>query len=181
VQTLFGGSPPPAVALKNPQAILENTLLFSKEFMRRYFLAWYWAFYLLLKFFGFGFFLSIFAAMVCLAIGCFTFGLVRAIDESRKGTRPTLTAGWQHGSVAAPPPPPQSHLPASWNAQPGLPPKAAADASDPFVGNLVLGIFHLETCHWVDTISLKNRVGFSTAAEAKAHGFKPCRICSPPW
>ena len=46
-------------------------------------------------------------------------------------------------------------------------------------GNMVLGIFHMENCHWVDSISLKNRVGFSTAAEATSHGFKPCRICSP--
>jgi hypothetical protein len=147
--------------------------------LRRYFLAWYWAAYLLLKFFGFSFFLSMFAALVCLAIGCLTFGLVRAIDESRKATRGTLTpGGWQHAAVPAPPPPPQ--FPASWNAQPGLPPAAAANAAlDPIVGNLVLGIFHLEKCHWVDTISLKNRVGFTTAAEAKAHGFKPCHICSP--
>jgi methylphosphotriester-DNA--protein-cysteine methyltransferase len=61
-----------------------------------------------------------------------------------------------------------------------VPPTAAANAaSDPFIGNLVLGIFHLEDCHWVDTISVKNRVGFNTAADARAHGFKPCRICSP--
>jgi hypothetical protein len=118
-----------------------------------------------------------FAALVCLAIGCLTFGLVRAIDESRKA-RGTLAPGWQHAAVPAAPPPPQ--FPASWNAQPGLPPTATANAaSDPFIGNLVLGIFHLEACHWVDTISLKNRVGFTTAADAKAHGFKPCRICSP--
>jgi hypothetical protein len=32
---------------------------------------------------------------------------------------------------------------------------------------------------WVDRISTKNRVGFSTGSEAVSHGFKPCRICSP--
>jgi hypothetical protein len=179
VQTLFGGSPPPDVKIKDPHAVMQNTFVFAKEFVRRYFLAWYWAAYLLLKFFGLSFFLSMFAALVCLAIGCFTFGLVRALDESRKA-RSTLTTGWQqHAAVpAAPPPPPQ--FPASWHAQPGLPPAAATNAAtDPIVGNLVLGIFHLEKCHWVDTISLKNRVGFTTAAEAKAHGFKPCHICSP--
>ena len=178
VQTLFGGSPPPAIQIKDPHAVMQNTFVFGKDFVRRYFLAWYWAIYLILKFFGVSFFFSLFAALVCLAIGCFTFGLIRALDESRKA-HSTLAIGSQHSVPAAPPQPPQ--FPASWNAQPGLPPIAAtAKAStDPLVGNLVLGIFHLENCHWVDTISLKNRVGFHTAAEARAHGFKPCRICSP--
>jgi hypothetical protein len=139
----------------------------------------YWASYLLLKFFGVSFFVSMFVALVCFAIGCFMFGLIRALDESRKAGS-TLTSGWQPAAVPAPPSPPQ--FPASWNAQPGLPPITAAtvdSATNPFVGNLVLGIFHLENCHWVDTISQKNRVGFPSAAEARAHGFKPCRICSP--
>jgi hypothetical protein len=178
VQTLFGGSPPPEIKLKDPQAIGQNTVVFAKEFLRRYFLAWYWAAYLLLKFFGISFVLSMFAALVCLAIGCLTFGLVRAIDESRKATRPGLAAGWQHAAVSAPPPPP--NFPATWTPQPvPLPTTATNAAPDPFIGNLVLGIFHLENCHWVDTISLKNRVGFTTAADARAHGFKPCHICSP--
>ena len=179
VQTLFGGSPPPEIKLKDPHAVMQNTFVFAKDFVRRYFLAWYWAAYLMLKFFGFSFFLSMFVALVCLAIGCFTFGLLRALDESRKA-RLNLAPAWQPGAVPAAPPNPLPQLPASWNAQPGLPPSATANAgSDPIIGNLVLGIFHLGNCHWVDTISLKNRVGFTTAADAKAHGFKPCRICSP--
>ena len=179
VQTLFGGSPPPKIKLKDPHAVMQNTFVFAKVFVRRYFLGLYWASYLLLKFFGVSFFVSMFVALVCFAIGCFMFGLIRALDESRKAGS-TLTSGWQPAAVPAPPSPPQ--FPASWNAQPGLPPITAAtvdSATNPFVGNLVLGIFHLENCHWVDTISQKNRVGFPSAAEARAHGFKPCRICSP--
>jgi hypothetical protein len=181
VQTLFGGSPPPEIKLKDPYAVMDNTVLFAKQYIRTYFLAWYWAAYLFLKFFGFSFFFAMFAALVFLTLGCLTVGLIRAIEESRKATRAPLAPGWQHTSVAAAPPIPHPHLSPGWTApQPGLPPASAANAaSDPFVGNLVLGIFHLENCHWVNTISLKNRVGFSTAAEAKAHGFKPCRICSP--
>ena len=177
VQTLFGGAPPPEIKLKDPHAVTQNTFIFAKEFVRRYFLALYWASYLVLKFFGVSFFLSMFAALVCFAIGCLMFGLIRALDESRKA-RLNPAPGWQQATVPAPPSPPQ--FPAAWNAQPGLPPMATANAAtDPFVGNLVLGIFHKENCHWVNSISQKNRVGFPSAAEAKAHGFKPCRICSP--
>lgn len=177
VQTLFGGSPAAAIVVKDPQDILRNTFTFSKEFLRRYFLAWYWGAYLLLKFVGFGFFLSLFVGLFCLALACLTFGVVKAIEESRKPMRSNLPS-WQQASISAPPPPDPQTL--SWNVQP--PPPATSPAimaTDPFVGNLVLGIFHLEKCDWVDRISLKNRVGFASVAEAQSHGFKPCRICSP--
>ena len=51
----FGGTPPRADKSQRSDAIA-NTVFFSKEFLRRYFLIWYWAAYLLLKFLGFGFF-----------------------------------------------------------------------------------------------------------------------------
>lgn len=179
VQTLFGGSAQAApIQIKDPLAVFDNTIVFSREFARKYFLAWYWGALLLLQFTGIGFFLSIFAALVCLAVGCLTFGYVKALDESRKARRAGL-AGWQPSSVSVTPPPDPHGLPPSWTVQPTLTPSPAVTASDPFVGNMVLGIFHLEKCHWVDSISLKNRVGFSSVTEAQSHGFKPCRICSP--
>lgn len=178
VQTLFGGSPPTPIIVKDPQDVLRNTFTFSKEFLRRYFVAWYWAAYLLLKFVGFSFAVSLFVGLFCLAIACLTFGVVKAIEESRKPSRLSGLPPWQQPSIASPPPDPQK---LSWNVQPPPPPPTspAITASDPFVGNLVLGIFHLENCHWVGRISLKNRVGFASVAEAQSHGFKPCRICSP--
>ena len=102
--------------------------------------------------FGFSFFLSIRAGTGS-ANRLLTFGLVRAVDESRKARGLWRLVG-STPQCAPPPAPPQ--FPASWNAQPGLPPTATANAaSDQFIGNLVLGIFHLAACHWVDTISLK--------------------------
>jgi predicted Ser/Thr protein kinase len=177
VQTLFGGSPASPVIIKDPQDVLRNTFIFSKEFLRRYFLAWYWGAYLLLKFMGFSFALSLFVGLFCMAIACLTFGVVKAIEESRRPSRSTLPP-WQQPPLSAPPPDPQK---LTWNVQPPPPPSTspAISASDPFVGNMVLGIFHLEKCHWVDRISLKNRVGFTSIADAQSHGFKPCRICSP--
>jgi serine/threonine protein kinase len=180
VQTLFGGAGKAPVVLKDPQDILRNTFTFSREFLRSYFilfLAWDWGAYLLLKFVGFGFFISLFVGMFCLAIACLTFGVVKAVEESRKPVRLSGLPAWQHPSISAPPPNPQT---LSWNVQPLPPPASSAvTAADPLVGNMVLGIFHLENCNWVNSISLKNRVGFSTVAEAQSHGFKPCHICSP--
>ena len=185
VQSLFSSTPPPPLqtTVTDPQDVLGNTITFSKEFVRKYFLVWYWGAYILLKFLGFGFFLSVFAALVCLALGCLTFGFVRAIDESLKAKRGIQSSSWLPPSItAAPPPDPQAQFPRTWNPQVNLPPAPSVVApatTDPFVGNLVLGIYHLENCHWVNRITTKNRVGFATSSEAIQHGFKPCRICSP--
>ncbi len=180
VQSLFSAAPKPAhgqVVLKDPQAIFPNTITFSKEFARKYFLLWYWGAYILLKFLGFDFFLSVIAGLICLAVACLTFGFVRALDESRKSQSGSLTSGWIPPTILAAPPDPQPQIPAPWPAKPA--PSVATGVSDPFVGNLVLGIYHQEKCDWVNRISSKNRIGFATAAEAISHGFKPCRICSP--
>jgi hypothetical protein len=178
VQTLFGG-PPPAV-LQDPTDVLQNTLFFSKEFLRKYFLLWYWAAYIILKFVGLDFFLSLFVSFICLAIGCITFGLARAIDEAHKAKRAKAFPTVQPLSIAVPgfsaPLPRQSN---SWNPHVTLPSPLSSSTTQPFIGNLVLGIYHLEDCDWVDHISAKNRVGFSTTTEAISHGFKPCRLCWP--
>ena len=174
VQTLFSGAPAAAL-VRDPTDVLGNTVFYSKEFLRKYFLIWYWAAYILLDFLGFDFLVTLFVALVCLSIGCLTFGLVRSVDERVKAKRAKLNPAWQPLAVG-PPQPAQT----SWNPPVSLPsPLANTGSSDPFVGNLVLGIYHLEKCDWVKRISTKNRVGFSTASEALSHGFKPCRICSP--
>ena len=189
-QSVFSGgaATPQKPAVRNPFAVAENTFHFSKEFLRRYFLIWYWAAYILLDFLGFDFFVSIFVALVILMVACFGFGLVRAIDEALKAStgNSQIPAGsrqlYQPAVATAPPRPGPPSIPVSWNSHTALPPPPApliTSVPDPFVGNRVLGIFHLETCDWVDRISAKNRVGFSTASEAASHGFKPCRICSP--
>jgi serine/threonine protein kinase len=181
LQSVFSAAPPgPAPLTTNPHDVWGNTIVYSKEFVRKYFLVWYWGAYILLKFLGFDFFLSVFAGLLCLALGCLTFGLVKAIDESFKAQRSGLAPRWQPPTLAAPNPPPA--LATSWTPPPNHQPPPSATTptvSDPFVGNLVLGIYHSETCDWVNRISVKNRVGFSTASDAISHGFKPCRICSP--
>ena len=179
-QSVFSvGSGQRKTKVRNPFAVAENTIHFSKEFLRSYFLISYWAVYVLLDFIGLNLFLSLFVALICLAVTCFGVGLVRAIDEALKAsTAKSLGHGQQQPAVA----PPLPNSPPSWNPQVSLPSPPASvisSASDPFVGNRVLGIYHLKKCDWADRISAKNRVGFSSAYEAASHGFKPCRICSP--
>lgn len=219
LQSVFSSpvAPAPAPAgpvIKDPYDVMGNTLIFSKEFIRKYFLLWYWAGYTVLRAIGFDFGIGLFAALVCLLIGCLSYGLVKAREESRRARGLGPSVAWQqamsaaaassHVTSSSPGPnlisahSPPAHVPRSWTpppavtappptqATPWTPPVNAATptpttpaVSDQFVGNSVLGIYHLANCDWVDHISTKNRVGFSSGSEALSHGFKPCRICSP--
>jgi len=171
---------------------MSNAFTFSKEFMRKYFLLWYWASYMAMRGFGFEFDIALFAAFICMLVSCLAYGLVKAREESRKVKNlgpgvtwqpPTLAAprvAWQQPpAITAPPPAQQFSLSLSAQVSNPTPTAVTPAVSDPFVGNIVLGIYHVENCDWVDHISTKNRVGFATASEATSHGFKPCRICSP--
>jgi hypothetical protein len=199
VQSLFSANAPATGAVSlitDPHDVTHNAWTFSKEFVRKYFLLWFWASYTVLRGFGFDFGVAIFAALVCMVLGCITFGLVRAIDESRKAKGLSGGTGWQAPAISAHSPP--AHVNSAWIPPPAIsapppqqqslwtppvnqptPTAIAPVVPDPFVGNKVLGIYHQENCNWVDQISTKNRVGFPTASEAVSHGFKPCRICSP--
>lgn len=217
-QSVFSpaAAPPAQVPLiTNPYDMFGNTMVFSKEFVRKYFLLWYWASYTAFRGFGFDFPMSLFVALICMFLGCITYGFIRARDEMRKATKLPPGVAWQPPTVAAsgassqfatsssgpglisahsPPahlksawiPPPAISAPPPAHGTPWTPPVNAPSptavtpvVSDPFIGNVVLGIYHVENCDWVDRISTKNRVGFSTGSEAVSHGFKPCRICSP--
>ena len=174
VQTLFSSAP--TVTVRDPNDVLGNTIHFSKEFVIKYFLIWYWATYIVLNFIGIDFLASLFVALICLMVGSLMYGLVKSIDEGMKARRARLSSGWQQTATITS----QQTGPGSWHPMVNLPPPSGnTGTSNPFIGNLVLGIYHLENCDWVERIASKNRVGFSTGSEAISHGFKPCRICSP--
>ena len=191
VQTLFAtGGATPALAVRNPDAIGRNSLYFAKEFFRGHFFWWYWGVYVLFQFGGLGAGLSLLAAVLCVTIACLTYGLFRALEESRAGQRlnpasqragalPPIAA--RHNPVAtktATPLTPMQHQ-SLQQSQP-LTPSAAAMSPEPLIGNRVLGIYHRRDCDWVHQISASNVVGFKSQTEALSHGYKPCRICSPP-
>lgn len=171
--TLFSAAP---VSVRDPSDIAGNTIFYAKE-AAPYFLALFWLTYLVLSFLGFDFLIAVFTAILCVSVGCLTFGMLRSLDEGAKARRANLTA--KPKPALAGPKAPQS-LPITWKPDGNAPPTVLTMApTDPFIGNLMLGIFHLGTCDWVNRISIRNRVGFPTAAEAVSRGFKPCRICSP--
>ena len=130
VQTLFGGAQVPAVVL-DPNNVGQNTLFYSKEFLRKYFLIWYWAAYVILKFIGFDFFVSMFIAFICLSLGCLTFGLAKAADAALKGNASNLIPGTQpaanYSMTLNPRPAPAN----SWNPQVSLPLSQQTSGSDP--------------------------------------------------
>ena len=200
-------APAPVLVIKDPYDVVGNTMVFGKEFVRKYFLLWYWASYTALRALGLDFGVTLFAALICMFVGCISYGCVKAREASRKAKglpgvawQPPLptpaTSATGPASISAHSPP--AHVNAAWTPPPSIsapppaqgtpwtppvnspPPTAVTPVvSDPFVGNSVLGIYHVGNCDWVDRISTKNRVGFSTGSEAASHGFKPCRICSP--
>jgi hypothetical protein len=183
VQTIFSaGAAPSALASRNPDAIGRNSLYFGKEFFRGHFFWWYWGVYVLFQFGGLGSGLSLLAAVLCVTIACLTYGLFRALEESRSaprlnaipqrsGTLPPVAQ--RHTLFSSPPATTPLHQP-----QP-LIPFPAAMSPEPFIGNRVLGIYHVRHCDWVHQISAANLVGFKSQTEASTHGYKPCRICSP--
>ena len=204
-------APPQVPLITDPYDVTGNTMVFAKEFVRKYFLLWYWASYTVFRGIGFAFPTSLFVALICMFIGCVTYGFIKAREEERKAKGLPPGVAWQPPTVAASASSPQlttsalisahsppAHVKTAWIPPPAIsaPPPAQGTpwtppvnspaptavtpaVSDPFIGNIVLGIYHVEKCDWVDHISTKNRVGFSTGSEAVSHGFKPCRICSP--
>jgi hypothetical protein len=114
------------------------------------------------------------AATLTVAVVCVIIGLYKAIDEMRTARHKLFAQ--QVPSIAPP-----RHVPASWQTVTHVYPlPATTKRSGPFLGNRVLGIYHLPDCDWVTQINAPNLVSFTSSADAASHGYKPCRICSPP-
>ena len=181
-QSIFSGGTAPSAAVRDPNAVGLNTIHFGKEFFRGNFFWWYWGVYVLFQFGGLGAGFSLLAAILCVTVACFIYGLFRALEESRTAQR--LGPAAQRATILPPitarPNPVARPAPAKPLPQPLSPLLSpAAMSPEPFIGNRVLGIYHLPNCDWVHQISAANLVGFGSRSEATSHGYKPCRICSP--
>lgn len=49
-----------------------------------------------------------------------------------------------------------------------------------YIGSLKSDKYHFPDCIWAKKIAVENEIWFATAAEAKAHNYKPCGVCNPP-
>lgn len=49
-----------------------------------------------------------------------------------------------------------------------------------FVGSRLSNIYHWPSCYLAHQISPKNEIWFRDSADARAHGYRPCKVCNPP-
>lgn len=163
-------------AVKDPYAVAGNTFQFAKETFQHHFFWWYWGFFVLFGLGGFGLGESFFASTFAVAVVCLIVGLYKAVDAMRVARQQLLAK-----QMLSVPPGPPRFGPASWQTVTHLYPLPnATKKSGPLLGNRVLGIFHQPDCDWVTQISKPNLVSFTSTTDATSHGYKPCRVCSPP-
>lgn len=55
-----------------------------------------------------------------------------------------------------------------------------ASSSGSFVGSVKSDKYHYPSCRWAEKINPSNEIWFSSPEDARAHGYVPCKVCSPP-
>jgi hypothetical protein len=61
----------------------------------------------------------------------------------------------------------------------GRTPVVALPTSGSRVGSSLRLIYHRPTCNWASRIGARNKVPFRSSADARAMGYRACRICNP--
>jgi hypothetical protein len=84
------------------------------------------------------------------------------------GSSPTIpTPSRQSPARAAP----------TWQVATAQPPSVSLGSA--VVASRIRSIYHRPTCEWALKMSSRNRMTFASAAEARQHGYRACRVCSP--
>ena len=62
------------------------------------------------------------------------------------------------------------------------PPPPAEEEKPPgmFVGSKKSDVYHYPSCRYVKNILSENIIWFSSVEDAKARGYRPCKVCKPP-
>ena len=101
---------------------------------------------------------------------CVALGYRKARSESRSVSATTTTGAYR---VPASPTPPRvsTRAPAVQTGRP--------TGKGVVVGSSIRLIYHSPYCKWAQKISSRNRVTFSSSADARAAGYRACSVCSP--
>lgn len=67
-----------------------------------------------------------------------------------------------------------------WQEDESSPPPPPPPDKKVYVGTINSNIYHYPTCKWALEINPGNEIWFSSVEDAKAHGYRPCKICKPP-
>jgi len=59
-------------------------------------------------------------------------------------------------------------------------PQTVPAAEGMFVGSVNSDVYHYPTCTYAQRIYPENQIWFSSSDEARAHGYRPCKVCRPP-
>ncbi len=49
-----------------------------------------------------------------------------------------------------------------------------------YVGSINSNVYHYPSCRYAQRIYSENEIWFSSVEDAKAHGYRPCKVCKPP-
>ena len=114
-------------------------------------------------------------SVLTFAAACAFMGYRRAKAEAQPKPMPAPAAPYvapapRPAPVTVQPPPPVTPRPVSQHPSP---------AYAALVGSRIRMIYHKPNCRWAQKISFRNRVQFSSVADARTAGYKPCGVCSP--
>ena len=59
-------------------------------------------------------------------------------------------------------------------------PKPMPSAEGAFIGSLNSDVYHYPTCTHAQRIYPENQIWFNSSEDARAHGYRPCKVCNPP-
>ena len=68
----------------------------------------------------------------------------------------------------------------SYSSSSGSSSGSTSSSSTYYVGSQNSNIYHYTSCYWADQISSYNLRTWSTTSQARADGYRACKVCNPP-
>lgn len=117
------------------------------------------------------------ALILGVAGAVFLIAVVGGLSRAASGPR---TAQQSHGATSSPP----SHSrPSATTPRATWPtptyPSPSGSPGGTVVASRIRSIYHRPSCEWALKMSRRNRIAFASTAEARQHGYRACRACSP--